>query len=288
MISVIPKETKIPQLHQYILGAISPRPIAFVSTVDAAGRVNLAPYSFFNAVGSNPATVMFSPARSGRENKTKDTLDNILETKEAVVNIVHHGMVQQMSLASSPYEKGVNEFEKAGFTAIPSEIVKPPRVAESHVQMECLVRDVIQTGDKGGAGNIVVAEIQLIHVDEAVLDENGKIDPYKMDYVARMGGNYYCHVIPESIFELIQPKDTCGLGVDKLPEKIRLSSVLTGNHLGALGSLLAHPSDAELAAFKKENTDLIQQATSDGYHTVAASLLDAGRVQEAFCLLLCE
>jgi len=286
MLRVVPTETKIPHLHQYILGAISPRPIAFVSTVDKEGNPNLAPYSFFNAVGSNPATVMFSPARSGRENKTKDTLDNIMETKEAVVNIVHYGMVQQMSLASSPYPKGVNEFEKAGFTQVKSELVKPPRVGESFVQMECKIKDVVHTGDKGGAGNIVIAEIQLIHVSEDVLDEVGKIDPYKMDYVSRMGGNYYCHVIPESIFELIQPKDTCGLGIDQLPDVIRNSSILTGNHLGALGNLTAHPTQEEIESFKKNNKSVMVAAEGTGTHELAAGLIEDGKVFDAFCLLM--
>lgn len=283
MLRIVPEEVKVPLRHQYMLGAISPRPIAFVSTIDAGGNPNLSPYSFFNAVGSNPPTVIFSPALSGRDAKTKDTLLNIRETGEAVINIVSYSMVQQMSLASSPYERGVNEFEKSGFTALASEIVRPFRVAESKVQMECIVQDIIETGTQGAAGNIVIAEIVLMHIDESVLDENGRIDPYKMDYVARMGGNYYTRVIPESIFELVQPKDTCGLGVDQLPEQIRLSKRLTGNHLGALGNFVTHPTPAEIADMLSAHPEWADPADKE---TLAISLLENNQAWEAFCILV--
>jgi flavin reductase (DIM6/NTAB) family NADH-FMN oxidoreductase RutF len=254
--------------------------------MDKNGKPNLAPYSFFNAVGSNPATVIFSPALSGREAKTKDTLANIRETGEAVVNIVHFGMVQQMSLASSPYPKGVNEFEKAGFTQVASELVQPFRVGESFVQMECKIKDIIVTGELGGAGNIVIAEVVMMHIDEQALDADGKIDPYKMNYVARMGGNYYCRVLPESIFELKQPKDTTGLGVDKLPVHIRNSKTLTGNHLGALGNFVVHPSSEEIAIFLNDNQDISEQAEQVGKEQIAMGLLNNGKTWEAFCLLM--
>lgn len=288
MLTIHPSETKIPELHQYLLGAVSPRPIAFVSTMDAAGNANLAPFSFFTAIGSNPAMVVFSPALSGRDAKTKNTLENILETKEAVVNIVNYGMVQQVSLASSPYAKGINEFEKTGLTPLASKIVKPFRVKESNIHLECKVQDVIKTGDKGGAGNIVIAEIVLIHINKDVLDPDGRINPVEMDYIARMGGNYYCRVIPESIFELVQPKDTCGMGVDALPKSVRRSHILTGNHLGALGNLAEHPSSGQVAVFKEEHPALIEKAEKDGLHEVAAMLLNENRVWEAFCLLMTE
>lgn len=286
MLRIVPEEVKVPVRHQFMLGAISPRPIAFVSTIDEEGRPNLSPYSFFNAVGSNPATIIFSPALSGRTAQTKDTLLNIRATGEAVVNIVNYSMVQQMSLASSPYPRGVNEFEKAGFTMVASEIVRPFRVGESHVQMECKVKDIIATGSMGGAGNIVIAEIVLMHIDEKVLDADGKIDPYKMDYVSRMGGNYYSRVIPESIFELVQPKDTMGMGMDQLPAHIKNSSILTGNQLGALANLESMPTQEAVDAFLREHPEYAAMHDAVAKHTAAAALLDQGEVTAAFCLLL--
>lgn len=243
-----PAELPIPKLHQYILGSVSPRPISFASTLDADGQPNLAPFSFFTAVGTNPPMVVFSPARSGRDNTTKNTLDNAEATREVVINIVNYPIVEQMSLASAPYPKGVNEFLKSGLTPIPSEKVKPFRVKESIVQMECVVRDIIRTGDKGGAGNLILCEIVLMHIDDSILDEQGRMDPYKMDLVARMGGDYYARVIPESIFVLPQPKTEIGIGVDALPAFARNSHVLSGNDLGKLGMQQTPPTPDELGA----------------------------------------
>jgi len=282
MISINPKETPLPKLHQYMLGSMAPRPIAFASTLDKEGRPNLAPFSFFNAFGSNPPVVAFSPARSGRDNTTKNTLDNIEETKEVVINIVHYAMVHQMSLASCPYPKGVNEFLKSGLTPIASEIVKPFRVKESNVQLECKVLDIVKTGSTGGAGNMIICEILLIHINESILNEDGRMDPYKMDLVARMGGDYYCRVIPESIFVLPQPKTEIGIGVDVLPEHIRHSTILTGNNLGQLGIFQHFPTDEELAETRKQYP--VMPTTE--LHQLAKSKLDNGEAWEAFKMLL--
>lgn len=277
-----PAEMPIPKLHQYILGSVSPRPISFASTVDAEGNPNLAPFSFFTAVGSNPPMVIFSPARSGRDNTTKHTLDNVEATKEVVINIVNFPIVEQMSLASSPYPKGVNEFIKAGLTPVASEIVKPFRVKESIVSMECIVRDVIHTGDKGGAGNIVLCEIVLMHIDDAILDADGKMDPYKMDLVARMGGEYYARIIPSSIFVLPQPKTEVGIGVDALPAFARDSHQLSGNDLGKLGSQQTLPTEAELIAAQQQ---LTSDASSESICALAASLIREGNVRMALAVL---
>ncbi|HMZ89203.1 MAG TPA: flavin reductase family protein [Chitinophagales bacterium] len=278
-----PSELTIPKLHQYILGSVSPRPISFASTVDLEGRPNLAPFSFFTAVGSNPPMVVFSPARSGRDNTTKHTLDNVEATKEVVINIVNYPIVHQMSLASSPYPKGVNEFIKSGLTPIPSEKVKPFRVKESIVSMECIVRDVIHTGDKGGAGNIVMCEIVLMHIDDNILDADGRMDPFKMDLVARMGGEYYARIIPESIFVLPQPKTEVGIGVDSLPEFARNSHVLSGNDLGKLGTLQELPNEEALASAK---TYLQAGMTGEDACVVAKQLISEGKTTEALALLV--
>ena len=283
MLRIVPSETPMPKMHQYMLGSISPRPIAFASTLDIDGNPNLAPFSFFNAVGSNPPTIIFSPARSGRDNTTKNTLDNIEATGEVVINVVNYAIVQQMSIASAPYAKGVNEFIKSGLTPIASEIVKPFRVKESIVQMECKVRDIYYTGQTGGAGNIIICEIVLMHINEDILDENGRMDPQKMDLVARMGGDYYCRVIPESLFVLPQPKDTSGIGVDALPFSIRNSKILTGNNLGQLANLLKLPERLEVEKIK----DVIStQITEEEIHQLAKNKLELNDPAEAIKLLM--
>jgi len=284
MLKIIPSETPLAKMHQYILGAVAPRPIAFASTMDKNRNANLAPFSFFNAVGSNPPVVIFSPARSGRDNTTKHTLDNIEETKEVVINIVNYNMVQQMSLASSHYPKGVNEFIKSGLTAVESEIVKPFRVKESYIQFECKVLNIIYTGDKGGAGNIIVCEILLLHIDEKVLAENERIDPYKMDHVARMGGDYYTRVIPESIFILPQPKIEIGIGVDALPSSIRNSKILTGNNLGQLGNFQHFPTDEEILSVRNSISNLSEEEI----HILAKNKLESGEAWEGFKILMNE
>lgn len=275
MISIEPHEIKTAQLHGYLLGAVAPRPICFASTVDSEGNVNLSPYSFFNVFSAKPPIMIFSPARRVRDNTTKHTLENVLDTKEVVINIVSHAMVQQMSLSSTEYAKGVNEFVKAGFTEIPSDKVTPPRVAEAPVQFECKVNEVIALGNEGGAGNLVICEVVKLHINENILDVDGKIDPVKIDAVARMGGNWY-NRSKQGIFEVPKPLSTLGIGVDALPEGIRLSSVLTGNDLGRLANVTALP----------ENYNGKTNNTKEA-HTKAQALLKMDKVTEAWQVLIC-
>jgi flavin reductase (DIM6/NTAB) family NADH-FMN oxidoreductase RutF len=244
-----PKNVSTQILHSYLLGAIAPRPIAFASTVDGKGQVNLSPFSFFNVFGANPPLLIFSPARRVRDNTIKHTLENVKEHPEVVINIVNYAMVEQMSLASTEYEKGVNEFEKAGFTASASRLVAPPRVLEAPVSFECKVNQVIETGQEGGAGNLIICEVLLIHIQEGVLDSDGKIDPFKLDAVARMGGDWYCRANGSALFEIPKPLNTRGIGVDAIPELIRNSVVLTGNNLGRLGNFEVLPSEVEIQEF---------------------------------------
>ena len=211
MLSLDPKSLSIPVLHGHLLGAIGPRPIAFASTIDANGNANLAPFSFFNVFSANPPILIFSPARSGRTNTTKDTYNNVKNIAEVVINVVTYDIVHQMSLASSPYAPGEDEFDKAGFTKLDSETIKPFRVKESPVQFECKVNEVVELGDNGGAGNLVICEVTRIHIDERVLNDEGKIDQHKIDLVARMGGNWYCRADQNSMFEITKPITTCGI-----------------------------------------------------------------------------
>lgn len=272
---VYPKEIPVPQMHAYLLGSVSPRPIAFVSTIDKEGRVNLSPFSFFNVFSANPPIIIFSPARKGRDNTVKDTYLNVLEVPEAVVNIVSYSMVHQASLASAEYPRGVNEFEKAGFTAIPSELVRPPRVAESPVSMECRVNQVIELGSGGGAGNLVICEVLLMHIKDEVLDEEGKIDPRKVDAVARMGGDWYCRANGEALFRLPQPWNKLGIGVDQLPEAIRKSTVLTGSDLGMLAGITEIPAHLKNKSFSSDADR----------HLKAKQLLANGNVEKAWEIL---
>jgi len=284
MLSINPKEISTPQLHGYLLGAVAPRPICFASTVDAEGNVNLSPYSFFNVFSANPPIMIFSPARRVRDNTTKHTLENVLETKEVVINIVSHAMVQQMSLSSTEYDKGVNEFTKAGFTEIPSEKVKPPRVAEAPVQFECKVKDVIALGSEGGAGNLIIAEVVQLHVDESILDADGKIDPIKIDTVSRLGANWYSRA-KAGLFEVEKPLRTLGVGVDSFSEAIRLSKVLTGNDLGKLGNLEKLPSENELTAFRS-SSEWNSALNEVEVHQKAQELISSGSTEEAVKWLL--
>ena len=252
MLTVDPKEISTGKCHQYLLGAIGPRPIAFASTIDGKGRPNLSPFSFFNVFSANPPILVFSPARRGRDNTVKHTFLNVKETKEVVINIVNFSMVQQTSLSSTEYAEGVNEFEKAGFTMLKSDLVKPFRVVESPAQFECKVIDVIELGQEGGAGNLVICEVVKMHFDEAILDEAGFIDQHKIDLVARMGGNWYTRAIA-GMFEVPKPLTTLGIGVDAIDPEIRESKVLTGNDLGKLGNVEALPSQVEIEEFLKED-----------------------------------
>jgi flavin reductase (DIM6/NTAB) family NADH-FMN oxidoreductase RutF len=282
------------QLQNYLQYAIAPRPICFASTIDTEGHINLSPFSFFNMFSTNPPMCIFSPARRVRDNSTKHTLENVLAVKECVINIVDYAMVQQTSLASTEYGKGVNEFEKAGFTMLPSELVKPPRVAESPVQLECVVTQVIPLGDKNGAGNLVLAEIKLIHIKEEILDEDGKIDQTKIDLVARLGGDWYCRVTPESLFKVAKPLSTLGIGVDALPLSVRNSTVLTGNDLGMLGNIENLPTSDEIdAMFMDTNVkDILDATIGDSQnrtrelHELAHQLLTQGNFEDALKVVL--
>jgi flavin reductase (DIM6/NTAB) family NADH-FMN oxidoreductase RutF len=284
MLSIDPKEISTGKLHGYLLGAIAPRPIAFASTIDAEGNPNLSPYSFFNVFGSNPPTLIFSPARRVRDNTIKHTLENALATKEVVINVVNYAIVQQMSLSSSEYAKGVNEFEKAGFTMLKSDQVKPFRVAESPVQFECKVKEVIFTGDEGGAGNLIICEVVKMHISDDVLDENGSIDQHKIDLVARAGGNYYTRA-RDGFFEIDKPISTLGMGVDQIPAEIRNSRILTGNNLGMLGNVEQLPSNETVDNFAKEHPQFIGLETTKK-HTFAQDFLSKNDVESAWKVLL--
>ncbi len=293
MISIDPKEIPTPKLHGYLLGAVAPRPIAFASTIDQDGHHNLAPFSFFNVFSANPPIMIFSPARSGRTNTTKDTYNNVKEVPEVVINIVNYDMVHQMSLASSPYAADVNEFEKAGFTPVPSETIAPMRVKESPVQFECKVNEVIELGQEGGAGNLVVCEVQRIHIQENLIGEDGKIDQQKIDLVSRMGGNWYCRADQNSMFEITKPITTCGIGIDQIPSDIRNSSILTGNDLGQLGNIETLPNETdvndyrlmELSEIFIEHEDNKVQLEEE-LHKHARTLLQTQKVEEAWKTLL--
>jgi hypothetical protein len=236
-----PSELKTSQFHQYLLGAISPRPICFASTIDPDGQANLSPFSFFNVFGSKPPILIFSPARRVRDNTIKHTLENCIETKEVVINMVNYAIVQQMSLSSCDYPKGVSEFEKSGLTPIASEFVKPFRVKESPVQFECKVLEVKETGSEGGAGNLIICEVLMMHINDDVLNEHQQIDPHKIDLVARMGGDYYCRASGNAIFEVAKPNLNLGIGIDALPPHIKQSNLLTGNDLGQLANSTSIP-----------------------------------------------
>ena len=254
-ISISPSELPVPKLHGYLLGAVGPRPIAFASTMDKEGRPNLSPFSFFNVFSANPPVLIFSPARRVRDNTTKHTLENVLATREVVINVVDYAIVQQMSLASTEYSEGENEFVKAGLTMVPSEKVQPFRVGESPVQFECKVMKVEPLGKEGGAGNLVFSEVVKIHIKKRILDPNGGIDQHKIDQVARMGGNWYSRA-NMGMFEVPKPLSSKGIGVDRLPEDIRNSKVLSGNDLGMLGNVESTPDKDEVIAFIRENPEI--------------------------------
>jgi len=284
MISIDPKEIPTAKLHGYLLGAVAPRPIAFASTIDADGNPNLSPFSFFNVFSANPPIMIFSPARRVRGNTTKHTLENALETKEVVINVVNYDIVHQMSLSSTEYPKGVNEFDKAGFTMLKSDKVKPFRVAESPVQFECKVNEIIHLGNEGGAGNLIVCEVVKLHVNEAVLDENGAIDQHKIDLVARAGGSYYSRA-KEGFFEIPKPISTLGIGVDAIPLEIRNSTVLTGNDLGKLGNVEQLPTKENVDNFAKVNSQFIG-LNSLKKHTFAKEFLKTNDTESAWKVLL--
>jgi flavin reductase (DIM6/NTAB) family NADH-FMN oxidoreductase RutF len=284
MISINPKEVTVQVFHSYLLGAVTPRPIALASTIDNEGNVNLSPFSFFNCFGANPPVLIFSASRRVRDNTTKHTYQNVLEVPEVVIHIVNFNIVQQTSLSSSEYGRGINEFLKAGFHADDSVLVRPPRVREAPVAMECKVKQVIETGDQGGAGNLIICEVVLMHISEDILTQ-GKIDPFKLDAVSRLGGDYYARINGESIFTVPKPLDKPGIGIDQLPEHIRNSAVLSGNDLGRLANVPVLP-EFEVEAFSDEMLKSIYQEGSETVHRMAKMLIHENRIEEAWKVLL--
>lgn len=288
MLTIDPKEIAAAKLQAYLQTAVAPRPIAFASTIDSNGNPNLSPFSFFNVFSSNPPILIFSPARRVRDNTTKHTLINAHDTKEVVINVVNYDIVQQVSLSSTEYADGVNEFEKAGFTMLKSDLVKPFRVAESPVQFECKIKEIIALGDQGGAGNLVICEVVKIHIHEAVLDESGMIDQRKIDLVARMGGNWYSRS-SEGMFEVEKPLTTLGIGVDNIPDFIKKSSFFNGNDLGKLGNIENIPTEEEISIFVTQNFEVKAVLSSDDSDTIfqkAKEYVDNGKAVDAWKLLL--
>lgn len=287
------KDLKPADVQNYLQHAIAPRPICFASSIDKAGNVNLSPFSFFNLFSSNPPIVIFSPARRVRDNTTKHTLQNVLEVPEVVINIVDYAMVQQTSLASCEYPRGTNEFIKAGFTEEKATLVTPPMVKESKVKLECRVIEVKPLGTEGGAGNLVICEVLCMHIDESILDEHGKIDQTKLQHVARLGGDWYCKVDETNLFKVAKPNTQLGIGLDALPESIRGSNILTANNLGQLANVHEMPFvDPAFTDDKLKNIIQYYAINPDDMdkelHRYAKELLDAGKVNEAWQVLLAD
>lgn len=290
MISIDPKSIETAKLQGYLQGSVGPRPIAFASTVDVNGNPNVSPFSFFNVFSANPPILVFSPARRVRDNSIKHTLINCEATREVVINVVNYDMVQQTSLASTEYADGVNEFVKAGFTAVASDLVKPFRVKESPVQFECKVTQIIALGTEGGAGNLILCEVIKMHIDEAVLDKNGAIDQYKIDLVSRLGGNWYSRS-NQGLFEVPKPLSTLGVGVDVIPDYIKKSGVFDGNDLGKLGNIEALPTTEEVSIFVKQNFAVKAVLSSDdqqNVHLEAKKYLEKDDVLSAWKVLLAK
>lgn len=293
MLSIDPKEIPVPKLHHYLLGAVGPRPIALASTIDKEGVPNLAPFSFFNVFSANPPILIFSPARSGRTNTTKDTYNNVKEMPEVVINVVTFPMVEQVSLASSPYAAGINEFEKAGLTPLKSDKVGPYRVKESPVQFECKVNEVIELGHEGGAGNLVICEVLKMHISRDILDASGMIDAQKIDLVSRMGGDWYCRANAQSMFEVSKPLTTVGIGFDALPKDILESHVFDNNELAQLAGIECLPDETEVNEYKLLSlSDLFITLSEDPnslekeLHEKAKQFLASNNLKEAWLVLL--
>jgi flavin reductase (DIM6/NTAB) family NADH-FMN oxidoreductase RutF len=281
MLTINPKEVSVAVLHAYLQSSIAPRPIAFASTIDKDGNVNLSPFSFFNVFGTNPATLIFSPNRRVRDGSQKHTLENVLEHDEVVINMVDFSMVEQMSLASCEYEKGVNEFIKSGFTEKPSVMVKPPRVLESKAAFECKVKQVIQMSEEGGSPNLVICEVVLAHFSEDILDENGKIDQTKTDWVARLGGDWYVRASGDALFEVAKPSIHKGIGVDAIPNFIKHDSSFSGNDLGRLGNIEQLPSEEEINEFRFQNPNA-------NFKKMVIEFLTKDKIKEAWLALISQ
>lgn len=290
MISIEPKDLAPAKLQSYLQAAVAPRPIAFASTMSRSGKPNLSPFSFFNVFSSNPPILVFSPARRVRNNTTKHTLTNCEATREVVINMVNFDIVQQMSLSSAEYPEGVNEFLKSGLTQIPSDIVKPYRVAESPVQFECKVNEIIALGKEGGAGNLIICEVVKIHINEMVLDADGDIDPEKIDLVSRMGGNWYSRA-KMGLFEVEKPLQNLGIGVDSFPDFVKQSPVFDGNDFGKLGNINCLPTNEEIDIFVKQNFAVKGVLSSDDVqkiHSRAKAYLENNDTLSAWKLLLAK
>ena len=293
MLSISPSDITVQKLHHYLLGAVGPRPIALASTIDNHGNKNLAPFSFFNVFSANPPILIFSPARSGRTNSLKDTYINAKAHPEVVINVVTYDMVEQVSLASSPYAHGISEFEKAGLTPLASELVKPFRVKESPVQFECKVNEIIELGSEGGAGNLIICEVVRMHIDEGILDAHQQIDAHKIDLVSRMGGDWYCRADANSMFEIKKPITTCGIGYDALPADLLNSDVLSISDLARLAGIEHLPDETEVNEYKlTELSDLFMTHVDDAtqlertLHERAKALLKENKLTEAWQTLL--
>ena len=290
MLSLEPKDLSTGKLHSYLLSAVAPRPIAFASTIDADGNPNLSPFSFFNVFSANPPIMVFSPARRVRGNTTKHTLDNVEQVKEVVINMVNFDIVQQMSLASTEYPENINEFKKAGLTMLESDLVKPFRVAESPIQFECKVNDIIKLGTEGGAGNLIICEVVKFHITSEVLNDDNTINQEQLDLVARAGGSYYSRA-NKGFFEIPKPLSTLGIGVDAMPEHVKNSMILTGNDLGVLGNVEALPSKQEIEEFLKDVSERypnVRDMSHRERHKIAQNYLRYGDVESAWKLLLTE
>jgi flavin reductase (DIM6/NTAB) family NADH-FMN oxidoreductase RutF len=289
--TILLKDLKVAEAQNFLQHAIAPRPICFASTIDKEGNVNLTPFSFFNLFSSNPPIVIFSPARRVRNNTIKHSLENVMEVPEVVINIADYDMVQQVSLASCEFPKEVDEFLKSGFTKEPSQLVKPPRVKESLIQLECKVIEIKHLGTEGGAGNLIIAEVLMMHINEKILGEDGKIDQRKIHHIARLGGNWYAKISEENLFEVEKPNTLLGIGIDQLPASIRDSNILTGNHLGQLANVhelqVVDPNYEDktlrsIVEYYSLSTDEMEKEL----HKHAASLLNEGKVREAWQVLL--
>jgi len=265
-------------LYQYLSAAVTPRPIAFVSTIDSKGNKNLSPFSFFNVFSIKPPILVFSPVRRARNNTSKHTLDNVHQVKECVVCLVSEEMVQQVSLSSCDFNAETNEFEKAGFTEMKSDTVTPSRVKESPINFECKINDIITLGKEGGSGSLVLCEVLKIHINENVLNTNDMIDPFKLNIVSRLGANWYGKTTQESIYEIVKPISRIGMGIDNLPEEIRRSEILTGNELAILASVENIPKKNEFIL--RDNKDIEEK------HILAKEFLGQGKVEDAWQILL--
>ncbi len=291
MLTIDPQEINQKDLHQFILGTVAPRPIAFVSTLDAQGRQNLAPYSFFNAFSSNPPIVVFSSNRRGSNNTTKDTLENVRVSGECVINSVTYKIARQMAVASVEFPTGVSEFQKTGLTPIPSDLVAPPRVAESPSAMECKVQDIITLGDGSGAGHLIICKVVRMHIAKEVLGERNRIDPHKMDLMGRMGRAYYVRCNGQAIHTIVQNYLPVTIGYDHLPPSIKNSPILTGNDLGKLAGLVSEPKPEEISAasqMAEVKGALSKKNPQTSLHYLAKSFLDRGEVGTGFSILMLD